>query len=110
MNFSEALTALKLGSRVTRTAWHDDIDDKHLSMNRGVLDAVTLEVENSTKHVRGISFELFDRGMFGDTTLRLPELVAIHANISRSKSRFSAWYPSQIDILANDWMILPQDM
>lgn len=100
LTFSEALSALKLGMRISRENWNGK--NMFLYLNKGSIDISTLSNEDSFEIIEGIPGKLFDTGDKGTFT-RLPNI-----NMSNANSRtVTGWLASQTDLLAEDWCILP---
>jgi hypothetical protein len=83
LNFSEALTALKKGSKVARKGWN----------GKGIF----VGLQRSDEHSK-----MTHPYLFIDTTGLITD------NPDAPKDRVP-WFPSQTDLLAEDWMIVWSD-
>lgn len=86
MNFSDALTALKAGSRVTRSGWNGH--GMFVVLQKGYPDGIA--INKNTAEATGIPEGAVCR--FG------PYLM-----MKTADGTFVPWLASQTDLLADDW-------
>ncbi|WOB06484.1 DUF2829 domain-containing protein [Piscinibacter gummiphilus] len=99
LTFGDAIHFLKLGHRVARAGWNGK--GMFVYMVRG--SRAWNEHTPSPSFVGGVNQDHFDRGDTGTVT-RMPN-INMHA---ADGSTVTGWLASQTDMLADDWMVLPQ--
>lgn len=94
ISFSGAITALKLGKKVTRSFWADDV---YLYLSEGStinFDELRQDAQNNSRGlINGISTDCIE--------------ISPHIDMkSAADVIIIGWSPSQLDMLAEDWIIV----
>lgn len=103
LSFGHALQAMKDGHRVARSGWNGK--GMFICILEGSVDSdVFADGVPHPTTIDGIKPEFFARGDSGTVT-RLPMIGMRTA----TGSVLHGWLASQTDMLAEDWMVLPED-
>jgi hypothetical protein len=97
MDFGKALEAVKTGSAVRRKGWNGS--GMRVFLTKGSYDG---EPGDHPHLIEGVPSEFFEYGDNGTVT-RMPHLSLVTAH----GSNVSGWAASQVDMLAEDWEIVP---